>query len=121
MIRKFTHAVHVPGALSGDLGIRFTAPSNCTLLHVSTVASNATNGTIALGISTATTGFMTAKTLGVSGTPVVFTLPDFNGALLSQPGKEFPRITAGDIVVVTVARGGTAAEDVTVVLTFAEG
>ena len=40
MLRKFSHAYHVPGTLSADLDIRFTVPSDCTLVHISAVAGN---------------------------------------------------------------------------------
>ncbi len=121
MLRKFTHCFHIPGALSSDPSIRFTAPSDCIIRHVSAVASNATDGTIALGISTATTAFLTAKAIGQSNTPNTYGRADFNGTAITCAGNEFPRIRAGDIVVVNVVRGGTAAQNLTVVVTFEEG
>ena len=124
MIRKFTHTFHVAGALSADLNIRFTAPTNCTLQHVSVVGSNANDAEIKIGTSADDDGFLELKDIGEQNVPITFSRADFDGALLSDPGNEFPRIRAGDVVVVTLIYGdvkGTAADDVTLVLTFLEG
>ena len=124
MLRKFTHAYHIPGTLSADLDIRFTVPSDCTLVHVSAVASNDSDATLALGSSADTDGYLTATAIGDSGTPAGFDRADFDGALLSDPGNEFPRLAAGTVFVLTLdhdGASGTAAQDVTLVLTFAEG
>ncbi len=124
MIRKFTHAFHIPGTLSADLNIRFTAPSPCTLLHVSAVASNDSDATITLGTSADTDGFLAACVIGDSNTPVEKEIADFDGALLDDPGNEPPRVSDGTIFVVVLdhdGSNGTAADDVTIVLTFAEG
>ena len=51
-------------------------------------------------------------------------LADFDGALLTDAGKEYPRIQDGDVVQVDIdfdGATGTAGQDVTVVLTFTEG
>jgi len=124
MIRKFTHTFHVAGALSADLNIRFTAPTNCTLQHVSAVGSNDHDAEITIGTSADTDGYLELADIGKSNTPATFSRADFDGALLTDKGKEPPRISAGDVVVVVIVYGdvkGTAAQNVTVVLTFAEG
>ena len=82
MLRKFSHAYHVPGTLSADLDIRFTVPSDCTLVHVSAVAGNDSDATLAIGSSADTDGYLTATAIGDSNTPVEKeTLSDFDGAL----------------------------------------
>jgi len=124
MLRKFTHAFHIPGTLGADINIRFTAPSNCQLVHVSAVASNDSDATLALGNSADTDGFLAAATIGDSNTPTEFDLSDFDGALLTNAGEEYPSIDDEDIVVITLdhdGTSGTAAADVTIVLTFTEG
>lgn len=124
MLQKFQQVYHVSGALAANLDIRFTAPSNCTLRHVSAVASNDSDATLAIGTSADEDGFLAACVIGDSAVPVEKALADFDGALLTNAGKEFPRIEDGDVVVVTLdydGASGTAAEDVTIVLTFAEG
>lgn len=124
MIRKFAHCFHVPGTLIADIGIRFTAPTDCTLQHVSVVGSNTNDAEIKIGTSVDDDGFLELKDIGSDGVPAVFTRADFDGDLIAEPGKQPARITPGDIVVATIIYGdvkGTAADDVTLVLTFAEG
>ena len=48
--RVFQQAYHIPGTLSANINIRFTAPFDCTLLHVSAVASNDSDATLIIGI-----------------------------------------------------------------------
>ncbi len=72
----------MPGTLSANLNIRFTVPSDCTLVHVSAVASNDSDATITLGTSADTDGFLAACVIGDSATPVEKGIADFDGALL---------------------------------------
>jgi hypothetical protein len=124
MLCKFSHAFHIPGTLSADLDIRFTVPSACTLVHVSAVASNDSDATLAIGTSADTDGYHTAAVIGDSQTPVEWDRGDFDGALLSDTSLECPHIADDTVVVLTLdydGAGGTAAADVTIVLTFVEG
>ena len=124
MHRKFAHSIHVPGSLAADMAVYFTVPSDCTLVHVSAVASNDSDATLALGTSADTNGFLEACVIGDSGTPVEKEVADFDGALLSDAGSEHPRLQDGDIFAIVVdfdGAGGTAADDFTLVLTFQEG
>ena len=124
ILEKFTIDFHVTGALSANLNIRWTVPSNCTLLHVSAVASNDSDATIDLGTSADTDGYLDGKTVGDSATPAEYDLDDFNGALVTDQTNEYPHIVDGTIMVVVVdfdGASGTAAEDLTLVLTFSEG
>ncbi len=122
MQRKFSHAFHIPGTLAADIAIRFTVPSDCTLVHVSAVAGNDSDATLAIGSSADTDGYLTATAIGDSNTPVEKeTLSDFDGALADS---QYPHITDGTIVVLTLDHdgdSGTAAQNVTIVLTFVEG
>ena len=124
MLNKFSHAFHIPGTLAANLNIRFTVPSPCSLVHVSAVASNDSDATMALGTSADTDGFLAACVIGDSNTPVEKERADFDGALLTDAGKENPRLDDGDIFVITIdydGASGTAAQNVTLVLTFTEG
>lgn len=117
MNRTFQQSYHIPGALAADLAIRFTAPTDATLLHVSAVGSNAHDATLAIGTPTAAAAHMAARAIGVSGTPAQFTRAHF-------VGTQFPRISRGDIIALALdhdGAAGTAAQNVTLVLTFAEG
>lgn len=51
MNRTFQQSYHIPGALTADLNIRFTAHTNMTLLHISAVASNDSEATLKIGTS----------------------------------------------------------------------
>ncbi len=64
MQRKFAHCIHVPGSLAANMDVRFTVPSDCTLVHVSAVASNDSDATLALGTSADTDGFLAACVIG---------------------------------------------------------
>ena len=124
MHRKFVMACHVPGSLAANDALRYSVPSDCTLVHVSAVASNDSDATLALGTSADTDGFLTACVIGDSGTPVEKAVANFDGALLSDAGNEHPRLSDGDVFVATVdydGASGTAADDLTLVLTFQEG
>jgi len=124
MLRKFAHAFHVPGTLSADLNVRFAVPSACSLAHVSAVASNDSDATLAIGTSADTDGYLTATAIGDSGTPAEFGQADFDGALLSEAGNEIPHLASGTVMVLTLdydGASGTAAQNVTLVLTFVEG
>jgi hypothetical protein len=117
MDRIFQQTYYVPGTLTANLDIRFTAPMDCTLLHVSAVASNDSDATLAIGTSSDTDEFLTAVAIGDSQVPVEKTRTDFEG-------DQYPRILDGDVVVLTLdydGSTGTAAQNVTIVLTFAEG
>mgnify|MGYP001053843135 CR=1 FL=1 len=118
----FQVAYHITGTLSADANIRWTAPCDCTLIHVSAVASNDSDATLALGTSADADGYLTAGVIGDSNVPVEKeALSDFAGALA---GSQYPRIADGDVLVITLdhdGAGGTAAADVTIALTFAEG
>lgn len=126
MQRKFQQAFHIPGSLSANLNIRSTVPSNCTLVHVSAVASNDSDATLAIGTSADTDGFLAACVIGDSATPVEKDVGDFDGALLTLGASddEVPRLSDGDILVIVVdfdGASGTAADDLTLILTFVEG
>ena len=124
MKRKFTHCFHVPGALTADLNIRFTVPSDCQLVHVSAVGSNANDATFTIGDSTDTDEFLTSSVFGDSNTPAEYDGDDFVDTSGNTHGRYYPRIADGTIVVIPVTYGdvlGTAINDPTLVLTFVEG
>jgi hypothetical protein len=120
MQRKFVQAFHVPGELAADLNIRWTAPSDCTLVHVSAVASDANAYGLTIGTSTTAAAYLAKCSAGVSNTPVEKTRTDF-------VGSQYPQISDGDIVAIAVdydyngGGGAAASEDATIVLTFQEG
>jgi len=122
MNRVFQQAYHITGTLSANANIRFAVPFDCQLIHVSAVASNNSDATLTIGTSADTDGYITAFAIGDSNTPAEKeALTDFNGALA---GSQYPHIADGTIVVLTLdydGSSGTAAQNVTIVLTFTEG
>ena len=124
MLNKFAKTVHVPGTLAANLVISWLVSAPCSLVHISACSSAASDTTIIAGTSADTNGFLESTVIGVSGTPVEFERADFDGALLSDPGKENPRLADGDIFVCTVdydGGSGTAGADLTLVFEFTEG
>jgi hypothetical protein len=121
----FQVAFHVTGTLTADLNIRWTAPCDLTLLHVSAVASDANAFGINVGDSDDTDEYLTKSSAGVSGTPVEFDGDDFVDTAGATHTKYYPRIAAGTVVVIEVdynyngGGAGAASDDPTIVLTFA--
>jgi hypothetical protein len=122
--RTFQQVYHVPGTLSADVAIRFTAPFDCTLLHVSAVGSNANDGLLTIGDSNDADEYLTSSSIGDSNVPVEFDGDDFVDTSGNSHGRYYPRIADGTVVVIALDHdgdGGTATDDFTLVLTFAEG
>jgi hypothetical protein len=119
MDRVFQHVIHVPGTLTANITPVFTVPCDCQLVHVSAVGSNDGDATIAIGTTAlaSTEVYLAATAIGDSNVPVEFERDDF-------VGDQFPHIPDGTVMLVTVdydGDSGTAAADLTVVLTFTEG
>jgi hypothetical protein len=116
---QIAFAFHVPGTLSANLSIKFKVYRDLILQHVSAVASNDSDATLAIAAGSAgTTALLAAAVIGDSGTPVEKTVS--NWATTNPTG----RLADGDIVALTLdydGAGGTAANDVTIVLTCTEG
>jgi len=120
----FTIPIHVTGTLGANVVFYWTAPFDCTLLHVSAVASNDSDATIIVGESDDTDEYIQSHVIGDSATPVEFDGDDFYDTDGLTHTRYYPRCHDGDIVVVTVdydGSSGTAAQNLTVVLTFAKG
>jgi len=124
MKRKFKIAFHIPGTLGADLDIRFTVPSDCSLVHVSAVASNDSDALITVGDSADPDEYVTSAVIGDSGVPAEFDYDDFVDADGNTHTRYYPHIVDGTIVAIALdydGAAGTAAQDVTIVLTFTEG
>jgi hypothetical protein len=116
MFRPFQQSYHIPGTLGANISIVFKVPFNCHLFHISAVASNDSDAKIAVTNNSSTT-YLTAATIGDSGVPKVFTAASFDAGVA-------PKFSKGGAVAVTLdfdGASGTAAHDVTIVLTFEEG
>ena len=122
--RVFQQSYHVPGTLSANITITFTAPFDCTLLHVSACASNDSDALLIIGDSADADEYLQSTVIGDSGTPVEIDGDDFVDTAGATHVRYYPRIVDGTVVIITLdydGASGTAADDFTIVLTFAEG
>lgn len=114
----FTLSFHTAGTLAANHTIIWTAPFACQLVHVSAVASNASNGILDIGTSADTDAYVSNLDVGDSNVPACAHEPaDF-------VGSNYPHIAAGTVIEAELdydGAGGTAAHDFTLVLTFTEG
>lgn len=109
---------HIPGTLAADVAVRFAVAFDCRVVHVSAVASNDSDATMTLGISSDTDSILASTTIGDSGVPAEFDRDDWASA------NETADLSKGDIVVLSVdydGSSGTAADDLTVIITALEG
>lgn len=110
--------IHVPGTLTADIVFTFTMPFDGRLKELSACGSNANDATILAGISSDTNSILAEAAIGDSGVPVVYTRANF--ATTNPTGK----LNADDVLVVTTVFGdvaGTAANDLSVLVTLLEG
>jgi len=124
MQRIFQQLIHIPGTLTANISVKYTAPMDCTLLHVSAVASNDSDATLTIGDSSDADEYLTSSAIGDSGTPNEFDGDDFVDTSGDTHHLYYPRIADGTVVVITLdydGDSGTAAQNVTILLTFAEG
>ena len=109
---------HVPGTLTANLSLKWTASFDGRVKEISAVASNDSDATMTFGTSADADYTLAACTIGDSGTPVTKTVS--NWATTNPTGA----LSKGEIVVITVdydGAAGTAADDLTVILTLLEG
>lgn len=109
--------IHLPGTLSADAQgvVPMTSHVGATLLEVAAVSSNAGAATLALGIGGASPdpdGIMTAKAIGQSGAPVIFTVADFDGALADPLHSSCPRFGPQDLLTWALNFNGAGADEV---------
>lgn len=117
MLRTYQVMFHVPGTLSANITPVWAAPFDCQLVHVSAVATNNSDATIKIGTTSDDDAYLTPSNVGDSSVPAEFDRDDWVGA-------QFPHIADGTVLMVTVdydGSSGTAAQNLTVVLTFTEG
>jgi hypothetical protein len=109
---------HVPGTLSANIVAKWAAAFDGRVKHISAVASNDSDATMIFGVSTDTDEILASTTIGDSGTPSEFDVDDWAS---TNPTADFSK---GEILVLTVdydGSAGTAADDLTVVITLLEG
>ncbi len=117
--RVFQMVFNSVGALASSPVYTFKAPFDMQLIHVSLENSSANAGTCKIGDSSDDDCYLLAENFGVSGTPTEVATPaGFDGV---TAGGQYPHITDGTIVKVTVTDHGSHMADFVVVLTFTEG
>ncbi len=109
---------HIPGTLAANVDVRFAVPVDCRVVHISAVASNDSDATMTFGDSGDTDAILASTTIGDNGVPAEFDRDNWDAA------NETAEFAKGDIAVLTVdydGLAGTAAADLTVVVTALEG
>ncbi len=109
---------HTAGALAANHSYIFKLPFDAQLIGVSAAASNASDAIIDVGYTGALEAYVANMDAGDSSVAAILDEPgDFEG-------DNFPHIAALTNIIITVdydGAGGTAAQNLTVLLTFTEG
>jgi hypothetical protein len=113
---RVTLSFHITGTLAADANIGFVLPFDAQLEHVSSVVSGTHPGGLIIGNSSDPDAYVTLIHTGISNAPAEIIRTGFVGA-------QYPHIAKGTIIIVNVDFNddGTAAADLTIVLTFSEG
>ena len=121
MHNLFAVTMFVPGQITGNHEMFFKVPCTCSLKEVSAVANNDSAGTFDCGLDSDPDGWIDGGALGDSDVPTIFDLDDFNGALVSDQGNDYPQVTKGDVVEIKLIDAETSPTDTTIILWFQEG
>ena len=109
---------HVPGTLTADLIISWTAPFDGRVKHISAVGSNDSDALLIFGISTDTNSILASTVIGDTSVPAEFDVDDW---ATTNPTAAFSK---GEILVATLDHdgdAGTAIANLTLVVTVIEG
>ena len=114
----FALPIHVPGTLTADVTFRFQAPFDMQLVKVTAGCDNALTFILDIGTAADPDAYLDAVTVtGATATTTEYDRTDF-------VDDQYPHISDGDEVVVTIDYDGGAGSDsanVSVVLWFYEG
>ena len=102
------------GAAAANHVQYITADRNWKITHVSAVASNDSDALLTIGNDADADAYLESAVIGDSNVPVEFDRDDF-------VDDQYPTHEKGDVLVVTLdydGDGGTAAEDVCIVITI---
>ena len=109
---------HIPGTLTANINMRFTAAYDFRVKEVSAVASNASDASLEVGISSDVDSILATYDIGDSDVPIVKKVADF--ASTNSDGI----VSAGEIFVLTLdfdGAVGVAGQNVTIVVSILEG
>jgi hypothetical protein len=122
MLRGIAVTIALPGTITADATFFFEAPCDLSLRAVSAGANNASTAQVNVGTAADPDGYLDAKDLGDSDNPSIFDLDDFNGALVTNQGDDYPHISKGTAIAVNLdVDGSTDPVDPTIVLWLQEG
>lgn len=114
---RVTYTFYVPGTLAASVFPCWVLDAPMTLVAISAVTSNDSDATLKFGTTDDDDAYLKSTTIGDSYVPVEFTASDFVGG---QP----VHIPAGTILKATLdfnGASGTAAQNLTIVVTMLEG
>jgi len=119
MLRTFQQVYTIDGTLAANHIFTFKAPFDMQIVHVSLSNSSANAGTFDLGPSTDADGYADGKTFGVSAACTELDQrTDFDGAVSDS---QWPRVTKGTVVHVTIKDHASHMANACVVITYTEG
>lgn len=123
MMRMFAVTINMGPILAANHVYNFMLPFNAQLVYASVSNSTAVVGTYTIGTLADPDGYLTVQNMGVSGTPTEVKTPAaFTGALLvGADNGQFPHITAGTVISVTITDVGAHIANVCALLLFTEG
>lgn len=113
-----TYSVHIPGTLVANVTPLFAVPFNCTLVHVSAVASNNSDATLKVGTPANPSAYLAEFPIGDSNVPAV------KAGFKEFVGGQYARLTANSPLLLTLdydGNSGTAAQNVSLAVTLAKG
>ena len=117
MLRPICFHKLLAGTLSADESFTFLFPFDVQLIHVAAMASNDSDATLKIGNGSDDDAYMVATTIGDSGTLKELDRDDF-------VSDQFPHIAAGTAIIAALdhdGSSGTAAQNVEIQFSFAEG
>jgi hypothetical protein len=121
MFNFFAVSLYIDGIITADHEGYFDVPCDCSLVGVSAAANSAsTGGTIDVGTPSDKDGYLDGKDIGAQD-GAYYDLDDFNGALVTNQGDDYPHLTKGDTVYVKVIDAETSPTGTWVVLYFTPG
>ena len=113
---RFIFSLHGHGTLAANMVANFKVPCDCTLVALNAVATTAAVGTLIVGTAADDDGYLTAFTVGASGTPTSVGRGGFTGALNTNTA-EGPHILKGTILLITITHNSMINPDFQLIFT----
>ena len=121
MFNCFAVSIYIDGIITANHEGYFDVPCDCSLVGVSAAANSAsTGGTIDVGTAADADGYLDGKAIGAQD-GAYYDLDDFNGALVTNQGDDYPHLTKGDTVRFKVIDAETSPTGTLLVFYFTPG